>query len=110
MKESLGKSQELASMNPDPGEPAGGLQGAQAEDDCSGADVCCNIRVDRNSTQQLYSSTAGDCEPENPLMLSVCGCREQESPLRGSITPTLPSVPQESPLIQGVLQVHVVGI
>lgn len=58
-------------MNPDPGEPAGGLQGAQAEDDCSGADMCCNIRVDRNSTQQLCSSTAGDCEPKNPLMLSV---------------------------------------
>ena len=113
MDESLEKSQKLAPMNSDPGGPAGGLQSAQAEDDCLGADMFCKIRVDRNSTQKICSSTAGNCEPENPLMRSVCGCREQESPLCGSILPALPSVPQEmvkSPLIQDVLLVHVVGV
>lgn len=113
MDESLGKSQELAPVNSDPGGPAGGLQGTQAEDDRSGADMCCNIRVDRNATWKICSSTAGNSEPENPLMLSVCGCREQESPLCGLLPPALPPVPQEmvkSPLIQDVLRVHVVGV
>lgn len=59
-------------MNSDPGGSAGGLQGAQAGDDCSGADTYCNIRVDRNSAQKLCSSTAGNCEPEDPIFHPSC--------------------------------------
>lgn len=56
--------------------------------------MCCKVRVDRNSTQKLCYSTAENCEHKNPLMLSVGGCREQESPLCGSIC-AIPSVSQE---------------
>jgi len=60
MDESLGKFQELAPVNSDPGGPAADLQGAQAEADCPGADV-------------LQYKGCQNFHPEAPLF----HCREQ---------------------------------